>query len=31
MYAVIGITGNVGGAVANTLLQQGKKVRGIVR
>jgi NAD(P)H dehydrogenase (quinone) len=31
MFAVIGITGNVGGAVANTLLQHGKKVRGIVR
>jgi uncharacterized protein YbjT (DUF2867 family) len=27
----MGITGNVGGAVANTLLQHGKKVRGIVR
>ncbi len=31
MYAVMGITGNVGGAVANTLLQHGQKVRGIVR
>ncbi len=31
MYAVMGITGNVGGAVANTLLQHGKQVRGIVR
>ena len=31
MFAVMGITGNVGGAVADTLLQQGKKVRGIVR
>ncbi len=31
MFAVMGITGNVGGAVANTLLQDGKKVRGIVR
>jgi len=31
MFAVMGITGNVGGAVASTLLQQGKKVRGIVR
>lgn len=31
MYAVMGITGNVGGAIANTLLQQGKQVRGIVR
>jgi NAD(P)H dehydrogenase (quinone) len=31
MFAVMGITGNVGGAVANTLIQQGKKVRGIVR
>jgi NAD(P)H dehydrogenase (quinone) len=31
MFAVMGITGNVGGAIANTLLKQGKKVRGIVR
>ena len=31
MFAVMGITGKVGGAVANTLLQHGKKVRGIVR
>lgn len=31
MFAVMGITGNVGGALANTLLQQGKQVRGIVR
>ena len=31
MYAVMGITGNVGGAIANTLLKHGKKVRGIVR
>lgn len=31
MFAVMGITGNVGGAVANTLLQRGKQVRGIVR
>ena len=31
MFAVMGITGNVGGAVAGTLLQHGKKVRGIVR
>jgi len=31
MYAVMGITGNVGGAVARTLLAKGKKVRGIVR
>src|ERR1700690_4240165 len=31
MFAVMGITGNVGGAVADTLLQLGKKVRGIVR
>lgn len=31
MFAVMGITGNVGGAVAHTLLQHGKKVRGIVR
>jgi uncharacterized protein YbjT (DUF2867 family) len=31
MYAVMGITGNVGGAVARTLLTRGEKVRGIVR
>ncbi len=31
MFAVMGITGNVGGAVANTLLQHGRKVRGLVR
>jgi NAD(P)H dehydrogenase (quinone) len=31
MFAVMGITGNVGGAVADTLLLNGKKVRGIVR
>jgi uncharacterized protein YbjT (DUF2867 family) len=31
MYAVMGITGQVGGAVARTLLAQGKSVRGIVR
>ena len=31
MFAVMGITGNVGGAVARTLLKHGKKVRGIVR
>ena len=31
MFAVMGITGNVGGAVADTLLRQGKQVRGIVR
>jgi NAD(P)H dehydrogenase (quinone) len=31
MFAVMGITGNVGGALANTLHKQGKKVRGIVR
>ena len=31
MYAVMGITGNVGGAVADILLEQGKQVRGIVR
>ena len=31
MYAVMGITGNVGGAVAETLLQHGQRVRGIVR
>jgi len=31
MFAVMGITGNVGGTIADSLLQQGKKVRGIVR
>jgi len=31
MYAVMGITGKVGGAVARTLLAKGAKVRGIVR
>jgi NAD(P)H dehydrogenase (quinone) len=31
MYAVMGITGKVGGAVASTLLAKDEKVRGIVR
>src|ERR1700723_587770 len=31
MYAVTGITGKVGGTVAQTLLATGKKVRGVVR
>jgi NAD(P)H dehydrogenase (quinone) len=31
MYAVMGITGNVGGAVARGLLAKGEKVRGLVR
>src|SRR5580698_1334979 len=31
MYAVMGITGKVGGAVARALLAMGEKVRGIVR
>jgi len=31
MYAVMGITGKVGSAVASTLLAKGEKVRGIVR
>lgn len=31
LYAIMGITGRVGGAVADTLLWSGKKVRGIVR
>ena len=31
MYAIIGITGNVGGAAARALLAAGKSVRGIVR
>jgi NAD(P)H dehydrogenase (quinone) len=31
MYTVMGITGQIGGAVARNLLNDGKKVRGIVR
>lgn len=31
MYAITGITGQVGGVVANTLLAQGKAVRAVVR
>ena len=31
MYALMGITGNVGGAVAQSLLARSEKVRGIVR
>ena len=31
MYAVTGITGKVGGMVAQTLLATGKKVRAVVR
>ena len=31
MYAIVGITGRVGGAVARELLVQGKKVRAVVR
>jgi NAD(P)H dehydrogenase (quinone) len=31
MFAITGITGNVGGVVARTLLEQGKDVRGVVR
>ncbi len=31
MFTVMGITGNVGGAVATNLLAAGKKVRGVVR
>ena len=31
MFAILGITGNVGGATAQALLAAGKKVRGIVR
>ncbi|WP_433971132.1 NmrA family NAD(P)-binding protein [Tunturiibacter lichenicola] len=31
MYAIMGITGKVGGAIAENLLAQGKKVRAIVR
>ena len=31
MFTVMGITGNVGGAVAENLLAGGKKVRGVVR
>jgi len=31
MYAVTGITGKVGGAVARTLLSAGQQVRAVVR
>ena len=31
MHAVTGITGNVGGTVAQTLLAAGEKVRAVVR
>ena len=31
MFAVMGITGQVGGAVARALLEQGRRVRGVVR
>jgi uncharacterized protein YbjT (DUF2867 family) len=31
MYAIMGITGKVGGAVAENLLKQGQKVRAVVR
>jgi NAD(P)H dehydrogenase (quinone) len=31
MYAVMGITGQVGSAVAESLIVRGEKVRGIVR
>jgi uncharacterized protein YbjT (DUF2867 family) len=31
MFTVMGITGNVGGAVAEYLLAAGKMVRGVVR
>jgi NAD(P)H dehydrogenase (quinone) len=31
MFAIMGITGNVGGAVAENLLAAGKRVRGVVR
>ncbi len=31
MYAITGITGNVGGATAKALINAGKKVRGVVR
>jgi uncharacterized protein YbjT (DUF2867 family) len=31
MYAVMGITGQVGAAVANSLLDRGERVRGVVR
>ena len=31
MYAVTGITGRVGGAVAEHLLAQGERIRAIVR
>ena len=31
MYAIVGITGRVGGAIAETLLAQGEQIRAIVR
>src|SRR4051794_32199170 len=31
MFTVMGITGKVGGAIANSLLSAGKTVRGVVR
>ena len=31
MFAVTGLTGQVGGAVARTLLDEGRKVRAVVR
>src|ERR1700728_679066 len=31
MYAILGITGRVGGAIAENLLAQGEKIRAIVR
>jgi uncharacterized protein YbjT (DUF2867 family) len=31
MYAITGVTGKVGGAVARTLLSAGQRVRAIVR
>ena len=31
MYAITGVTGNVGGAVARTLLAGGQSVRAVVR
>src|ERR1700744_4324918 len=31
MYAIMGITGRVGGAIAENLLAQGEKIRAIVR
>ena len=31
MYAIMGITGRVGGAIAENLLAQGEKIRAVIR